>query len=138
MDFPHPLPIIAYLMLILGGCGVSAEITLKWEWPADRSADSKLMIEVVKVTEEGDGLFGLKRSPSLVDNVPDPVTVHGIIVKQRSELDRKTVTVLLPKLELNNIKAQQFAVLGIVGNTTCICIKPIPSADTDISEISCP
>lgn len=117
---------------------MSADVDLTWEWPADRVAEQKLLVKVVEIKAEGSGFFGFKKSPSFAGNLPDPVTVKAKLISQENNLKDKTVEITLPKLELESIKANDFAVIGIIASKTCICIKHVESENVDIDKVSCP
>ena len=117
---------------------MTADIELKWEWPANRATESKLLIQIDKVKKQGSGLFGVLKSPSLVDGFPDPQELTGNIVNANSSLNGKSVKLVLPLLEIEGIKAGSYAMLGIIKNTTCICIVPVDNKDADLNAINCP
>lgn len=117
---------------------MSADVDLTWEWPADRMAEQKLLVKVVEIKAEGGGFFGFKKSPSFAGNLPDPVTVKAKLISQEKNLKDKTVEITLPKLELESIKVDDFAVIGVIASNTCICIKHVESENVDIAKIPCP
>lgn len=117
---------------------MSADIELNWEWPDDRKADQKVLIKVMEIKEKSGGLFGLKRSPSFVDSLPDPVIVRAVVVNGKAGIDSKTVELTLPRVEIDGISAANYAVVGIVDGKTCICIKKVDSDKEDISLVNCP
>lgn len=117
---------------------MSADIELGWEWPADRVAEQKFLIKVNSVNDKNNGFFGIKKSPSLIEGIPDPVLVKASIVSDNSSMNNKTVEVTVPKLELDGIVGSSYAVIGVVDSKICICIKKVESATTDISTIACP
>lgn len=129
--------ITAYFGLV-GGCAMSADIELNWEWPDDRKADQKVLVQIVEIKEKSRGFFGLKRSPSFVDNLPDPVTVKAVVVNKTAALDSRTLELTLPRVELDGISATNYAIVGIVDSKTCICIKKVDSESTDVSTVNCP
>ncbi|WP_444943300.1 hypothetical protein ACJJIK_15760 [Microbulbifer sp. ZKSA006] len=101
---------------------MSEDMELKWEWPAARKAEKTIVIEVTTLKPVGSGLFGLKKTPSFAANIPDPITISGIIQEQDSPLDGKTLKITAPKLELGSLKTGEYATLGIINNDVCICI----------------
>ena len=82
--------------------------------------------------------FGILRSPSLADALPDAQVVSGKVVNTDKSLDGKSVTLVVPKLEIGSIKSGGYAVMGIIQQTTCICITSVDSKNIDINSISCP
>lgn len=117
---------------------MSADVDLTWEWPADRVAEQKILVKVLDIKSQSSGLFGFKKTPSFAGNLPDPVTVKAKIIGQDKGLNDKTVEITLPKLELESIKVNDFAVLGVIASKTCICIKHVESEHVDIANVSCP
>ncbi|MFL0809746.1 MAG: hypothetical protein K6L76_04970 [Agarilytica sp.] len=117
---------------------MSADIELNWEWPADRKPDQKLLVKVSSIKADSGGLFLLKKPASIVEGFPDPYVFEGTIENTSDQLDGKTIKLILPKLELENVTEGGYVVIGEVNPSTCICIVNIESRDTDISEVSCP
>ncbi|HTF96673.1 MAG TPA: hypothetical protein VL995_11115 [Cellvibrio sp.] len=117
---------------------MSADMQLIWEWPADRTVEQNLLIKVIDVEKENTGIFGFEKTPSFVGNLPDPVTVTAKVISQEADLKEKTIKIFLPKLELKSIKKDDFAVIGIVDNKVCICIRHVESENMDVSGVSCP
>jgi len=117
---------------------MSADVDLTWEWPADRVAEQKILVKVMEIKNEGGGFFGFKKSPSFAGNFPDPVTVKAKFISQEKSLEGKTVEITLPKLELESIKVDDFAVIGVIESKVCICIKHVASQNVDIANLSCP
>jgi hypothetical protein len=81
--------------------------------------------------------LGVKKSPSLASSLPDPTVVTGID-QGRNGSKGKTISIVVPKLEIENLKIGNYVVLGIVSSNTCICIVPVESPDVDILSVSCP
>lgn len=50
----------------------------------------------------------------------------------------KVVEITLPRLELESIKGDDFAVIGFIASKTCICIKHVESENVDVAKVSCP
>lgn len=116
---------------------MSADIELKWEWPAEREVTDRLLIKVDNVKAKGTGLFGIGGSPSLAENIPDPVVIFGTVQKGSQFTDGKSLMVVAPKLEVEAIKKGAYAVLGIVEKDICICVVPIESSEVDIATVNC-
>lgn len=129
--------IIYPLLIFVGGCSMAADIDLKWEFPADREANEKLLVKIEKIKKESGGLFGTKKSPSLVDAFPEATRVSGVILSEDKNIKGKSVELVLPGLELEGIAKNGFAMLGLVDTNTCICIKPVESESVDLSKVSC-
>ncbi len=116
---------------------MSTDLDLRWEWPAERQAQIKLMMTVEKTKAADQGLFGIKKSPSLAGSLPDPVEVTGVITKGDATLINKSVRLVLPKMELGETGAGDNLLLGVINNNICICIKKAESAATEPGELDC-
>jgi hypothetical protein len=117
---------------------MSADIELNWEWPADRTAEKKLLIKIDSVKKESAGFFSIQKSPSLASSLPDPKIVIGTVISNDSDLNGKRVKVVAPTLEIEDLNPNAYAVIGIVETNTCICIIPVASKETDLTNINCP
>ena len=117
---------------------MSADIELNWEWPADRQIEQRILIKIEKIKEQGSGFFGINKSPSLASNVPDPTVITGTVLGDDKLVAGKTISVIVPKLEVESLSAGGFVVAGIVEADICICLVPVESASTNISSINCP
>lgn len=115
---------------------MSAETEMRWEWPADRNVEKRVVVKVEKIKEADQGFFGIKKSPSFASALPDPVVVMGLVIVGDPALRGKSVKLTLPKLELENIEVGQLAMLGLVEPNTCICIKHVEE-NTDIDKVNC-
>jgi len=122
---------------LLGGCAMATDLNLKWEWPADRQPAMTLVVSVSDVSEAGKGWFGIKTSPSLVEGLPDPVTIKGTVVKGNASLVNKSISITLPKIEAGDLGKGNVSAIGVLENNVCICIKKLQSADEDISNWQC-
>jgi hypothetical protein len=120
-----------------GGCAMTTDLNLKWEWPADRQPQLKLVMEITSIEEADRGWFGVKKSPSLIEGIPNPITFRGVIVGGTGHFDGKTVSLTLPKLEAESISSGDHVAVGVFENNTCICIKKLQSSDQDLSDWQC-
>ncbi|KEQ18997.1 hypothetical protein [Endozoicomonas numazuensis] len=119
--------ILVLLSMVLGGCAMAGETELRWEWPAERDIQKKLIVEVTEVTSKS-GLFGLKKSPSLAQGFPEPVVLKGVVKNGQYE----TVKLVLPKFELGDAKSGDLLAVGLVEDLVCICVSPVPiNSDPD-------
>lgn len=116
---------------------MSADIELKWEWPADRTIEDKFIVKIETIKPQKSGFFGFKKSPSFAGNLPQPTTVNGRIVKVGSDLDGKTVELVAPEPELGGVKADTYAMFGIIENAICVCVVPVSGPDVDVAHIDC-
>lgn len=126
------------LLSLTGGCVMSADIELNWEWPADREIEQRILIKIDKIKAQGSGFFGITASPSIASSVPDPTIITGTVLSEDKLISGKSLSVVAPKLEMESLSVGGYAVVGIVKTDICICLVPVDSASTDISSINCP
>ncbi|MFV8784033.1 hypothetical protein ACNKU7_16555 [Microbulbifer sp. SA54] len=130
--------IAVFVLSLIGGCAVSADIELKWEWPADRAVEDRILIKVEDIKPQGSGFFGFKKSPSFASNLPEPTVITGTIQNTDDLIQGKSLKIIVPKPEIGDTTIGGYAVLGIVENDICICIVPVASAEADIKQVNCP
>lgn len=104
---------------------MSADIELNWEWPADRAIEDKFIVKIESIKPHKSGLFSFKKSPSFAGTLPQSTTVEGKIVKIGSDLDGKTVELVAPEPELEGVRADAYAMFGIIENAICVCVVPV-------------
>lgn len=122
---------------LIGGCAMAAEIELKWEWPADRAVEERILIKVEDVKPQGSGFLGLRKSPSFAANIPEPTVITGVVQSEDTIISGKSLKIVAPGPEIGETKTGSYAVLGIVNKDVCICIIPVASPDVDITKINC-
>lgn len=107
-------------------------LNLKWEWSADRMPTARILVEVGQVRKEGRGLFGLKVTPSIIDNLPDSHILTGMVLA--GDHAGSKVSLRIPKIELPDVANGDRVGLGLIGDV-CICIVPEPAdlADDDVA-----
>jgi hypothetical protein len=98
---------------------------LRWEGRDNRVPDRFLVLRVQRVEKEGGGLFGLRRSPSLAENLPDATILEGEEIGPSGNGAR--VTLHLPGADLPPVNRGDRVVLGVVGENACICVLAPPS-----------
>jgi hypothetical protein len=101
------------------------DLVLRWEWPADRTAQARIAIRVDAIEPVSAGWFGLGRTPSIAENLPDPMRLRGAVVGTGQGDLRGTLAILLPRLELPALAPGDRAAIGVLGRA-CICIAAIP------------
>jgi hypothetical protein len=79
-------------------CAMSNYLELKWEWPANRDIESKVLVKIDSLEETSSGLFSIGKSPSIASNLPDPYTIKGTVLKSTSRFQEKTIQLIIPKL----------------------------------------
>lgn len=105
-------------------------LALKWEWPAGRQADSKVLVRIGKIAKASKGFFGIGASPSLADALPDATDVTATVVAGPDALAGKTVTLGLPGMEAARLKTGELAGFGLLADgALCICVAAAPSQD---------
>ena len=117
---------------------MSADMELRWEWPADRAVEEQILIKVEDVQAQGSGVFGLGKSPSLAANIPEPTVITGTVQNKGAATDGKSLRIVAPKAEIGKTEIGGYAVLGVVDKAICICIVPVDPEDMDLSQIDCP
>ncbi len=118
-------------MCFLGGCNPvqdDAKYELRWEWPAGRQPEKKLLGVVDRIEKQGDGLFGVGRSPSIAENLPDATRVSGRLIGLPGNA---VFSLVLPKLELGDIAKHDKVGLAIIGESACVCITKAPDGLDD-------
>lgn len=108
----------------------SESATLRWEWPADRVPDHRILVRIDAIREERGGLLGIRRSPSLADALPNPVELEATVVAGDAPGLGRRLSLRLPRPELHDIAVGDHAAMGLLGPGTCICIAKAP-AGTD-------
>lgn len=71
---------------------------LRWEWPAARTPDASVVVEVTAISTPSKGLLKIETGPSLARTLPNPRELRAEI---RAPVDRTgTVRLMLPATEL--------------------------------------
>ena len=108
-------------------------IEIKWEWPAGRAIETKLLINVTKISKASKGFFGIGASPSMANTLPDATDVVASVASGPENLMGKTISIRIPGVEANKLKVGEHAALALVNsNTICVCVSAVP---TDTHEI---
>ena len=103
--------------------GLNAQ--LGWEWPGERGPDIRILVRVDAIATTG-GVSGSVQPPSMVGYLPDPVDLTGRVVAGDPSWVGNPVSLRLPRLELGEIAAGGLAGLGVIGDSTCICVAQAP------------
>lgn len=98
---------------------------LAWEWPAGRRTDRFLAVKLTEVAKEGGGLFGIRRSPSLADSLPNAMILSGVVVAGSGTGDH--VRLRAPGAELPSLATGDRAAFGLVDDRICICVLAVPA-----------
>jgi len=102
-------------------------LNASWEWPAGRNIQYELLVKVKTIQALQGGLFGIRQSPSLVQSLPDPVRVSGLIIKSDSGNVGSTIQLVVPVAEIESIEEGEHALFGFCNDTICISILPMQS-----------
>tara|TARA_Y100000296_G_scaffold17102_1_gene20119 strand:- start:987 stop:1433 length:447 start_codon:yes stop_codon:yes gene_type:complete len=131
------ITILGILFGLLAMSSSKGSLRLNWEWPAEREPDQKILVHIEHIKAPDSGFLGIGRSPSLVNSYPDPVVVTGVVVKAEELSIGKNISIMMPRLELNDLDVRDYAVLGVVDGETCICITRVSGDDVDLDSVSC-
>lgn len=106
-------------------------IHLKWQWPAGRHPDLKILIRVDTIRKESGGLFGIRKFESMGEHLPDATEVIGTVVLGGDDLRGKTLRLRAPRAELKDVATGHTAGVGIIKSANgsgdiCICVRGAP------------
>lgn len=102
----------------------------KWQWPANRMPDIRLLAKVSKFEKQKESLLGTNKSPSIAANLPDAYVLTGTIVEGSAVSANQVFILTLPRIEAANISVDDYVALGIINNDICICIAKVPDSDS--------
>ncbi|WP_295392084.1 hypothetical protein [uncultured Thiodictyon sp.] len=121
-------------------------VQLGWEWRAERALEQRAGLRLIQIKKEGNGLFGIGRSPSLGGSLPDAQRVQAEIIAVdrlgRAEAGTR-IGFRIPKRELRGAKEGALVAIGMIGQDV-VCFVPAPAQITEtslaswISEAHCP
>ena len=119
----------ASVSLLIGTCGMKKNTTtLTWEWPANRKPDARLAVRLEVVEEQGAGLFGIGKSPSIAENLPEPTRLDGeVLAVSGNKPATHAIEVVVPRREIPGIGRGDRVAMGLVQGKTCSCIEKIPA-----------
>ena len=105
-------------------------LMLKWEWPAGRTMEAKLLAQVKEIKKASKGLFGSAAAPSNANALPEATDIVMEVTSGPVDLAGKTVTLRVPGMEAAKLRSGMPAAFGLVqGNSTCICVAAAPAGD---------
>jgi len=117
-----------------------------WEWRAERTLEQRAGLRLIQIKKEGDGLFGIGRSPALGGSLPEAQSVQAEVLVVDQPGRAKIGTIIrfrIPKVELKGATEGAFVVIGIIGQNA-VCFVPAPTEVTESSlanwlpKASCP
>lgn len=133
------LGLLSVVTLLSGGAyAMSNDLELIWEWPAKRSIESRIIIQIESLEKVSSGLFNFGKWPSIASNLPDPYILKGTVLKSTSNFEDKAIQLIAPKLEIENIQKGKAAMLGLVDSKTCVCIVAVDDPISYLDDINCP
>lgn len=121
-------------------------VEMGWEWRAERALEQRLGLRLTQIKKEGNGLFGIGRSPSLGGSLPDAQRVQAdVIALDKPGIGKigTKITFRIPKIELKGAQEGALVAVGIIGQNV-VCLALAPDAVNEallsswISEVSCP
>lgn len=109
-----------------------------WEWRAERTLEQRAGLRLTRVKQEGGGLFGIGRSPSLGSALPDAqVVLADVLAVDRpgqAEVGGK-IEFRIPKFELKGAQSGTLVAIGIIGQNV-VCLAPAAAGVTTDSLAS--
>ena len=105
----------------------SSELELTWQWSAGRSPDHRILVSIKSLKEGDSGWFGINKSPSIADNLPDPMIVNASVLEGPEDWVGREVVLVIPRPELGDIQSGDKVGLGVINNDTCICAVKSPT-----------
>ena len=108
----------------------------RWQTPADRKIDIRLLVKISKLEKQDEGFFGLKKSPSLPDYQPNAHVLTGTIIDGQEKPTNQEFTLILPKSELGNISVNDYVAIGVKNNNVCFCIEKVPNFESKSEQMA--
>ncbi|WP_148268757.1 hypothetical protein [Azoarcus olearius] len=107
----------------------------KWEWPAGRQVETRLLVKVDKIAKASKGFLGIGASPSLADALPDATDVSVTVVAGPAPLAGKAAVLGMPGMEAAKLKAGALAGVGLIeGGALFVCVAAAPSQDAAAAQ----
>lgn len=107
----------------------SQPLQFKWEGVAGRTPERFVVVRLERAAQEGGGLFGLRRTPSFIGNLPDAVVLEGKAVT--GEAAGREVVLRAPGGELPALARGDRVALGLVEGSVCIGVLKVPAEISD-------
>lgn len=103
---------------------MSNEISLQWQWPAQRQATRSAHGKVMSITPSKKGFANLLNHPSMAGALPDPSTIRVCVDGAPCEAGKgQILTVEAPGPEAKKISVGDTVVLDLLDGNICIGIK---------------
>lgn len=110
-------------------------VQLGWEWRAERALEQRAGLRLTRIKDEGNGLFGIGRSPSLGGSLPQAQRVQaGVLAADRPGPANvgAGIEFRIPKVELRGANEGALVAIGIIGHNV-VCLAPAPAEVTEAS-----
>ena len=98
-------------------------MALTWEASDGRKIAYRVNVLVESMRPQSKGVFGIKKSPSIIGWMPNGIVLSGVIVSEDVDLSGKTIKLMIPGDEILHVKNGDQISLGIVDNEACIEIN---------------
>ena len=103
-------------------------IECKWEWPAGRKVETKLLLRVEKIATASKGWFGMAASPSLA--LPEATDVQALVLVGPDTMQGKLLKLQMPGMEARKLGQGKLAAAGLLtGNAVVVCIASSPAQE---------
>ena len=110
------------------------EIAFRWEWPAERKADEKILVKIQRISKKE----GLIPSPSFADALPDALEIKATVLKGPERFIGKMISLTAPGAEVKTLKTEGQAILGILRDENiCLCAVGTDPNDPKSEELAC-
>lgn len=110
-------------------------IEVKWEWPAGRKIETKLLLRIEKIKPASKGLFNSLGSPSLANALPEATDISAKVLNGPEAMVGKIFDVQVPGLEARKLVAGEMAAIGLLQNmTVAICIDHAPKQNLEQNQ----
>jgi hypothetical protein len=103
----------------------SDPLRLSWQW--NRSPNHALSLVIDRIAPESGGLFGILRSPSLADALPDGQVLEGHVAAADILPLASAVVVRIPKRELPPLATGQHVAIGYTDDAAAVRIAATPA-----------
>ena len=120
------------ICLMGAACMASSIVKIKWEWPAGRPIETRLLVRIESVQPTSPGLFGIKASPSMADALPDATVVTAVVDEQAVSRAGQKLQVTLPGVKAQKLKSGNWAVFGLIeSGIVCTCVAAAPGSTAE-------
>jgi hypothetical protein len=100
-------------------------LNLSWQW--NRPASHAVLVAVESIAPESGGLFGVLRSPSLADALPDAQILRGHVLMGDTAYVGRPLTMRIPRPELPQLAPGQNIAIGYTDDYAAVRIAAVPT-----------